>query len=621
MEIVEKFIEVNKLAWIATHLEIYKNHLNAFQAFCKEENETLVFDSIKEEFIEGAASIVYKYEGEERFTHEDNTDILVLHDDEWYHEDSLCYYDIVFVDADDCFAHISQCISGIINSRGHEGLFLKREHNYIQFNGMYYISEDVANDNGIYFCCDHDEWYDSNVEGCQECNEDGNNGDLFEYHSDHREDFTNEETHFRVGFEVEKEDEDLQKEECAIELFENTGWAKEKDGSLDDDSGFELVSPTYDLFSDKIIESFNKVTKYLNAGFSGNCGGHINYSIRGMEPIEMLKTVEGYLPLLYCMYQHRLHNRFCAAKKAELLYSDGDKYQAVALKDNRIEFRIFSAVKSQKHLEWRLELMKIFANHPRTQVHEVLRDLCCKGSDLHKHLLKIFTLDQLQEKINLFIKYSLEIEEINLKNMINDSYTFNENEKPILPPPMHVFKIGDVVSIKSGETLTVGGVEYPDSLGIIINMDRTHATLCFGSVLESFGFKDKGDRHTLTLRKKDLIFMEEFGNKVDLGSINYNNYMANRSLNELGFSIGQIVEVHSFCDGAEEAVIGSHVRIIEYMNRPPHRLNVIVQNLDGSDFANHSSHYYMSTNQIRPISIPFEGFQVGSMVIRNLTEF
>ncbi len=602
MEIIEKFIEENNLGEIS-HEEIYNNHFDSFENFCSAEGIDLAYDSLNDEFIEKDNSICYLYMGNTLYTQKDNCDELIIFNDEFYHEDSLEHYGIIFSEFDECYTNKKDCEYGVIGMHGNEGWFLD-SNNYIEVDNIYYVNSDIAEENGLSYCGEHDEYYHID-NSCDECDNDSEHGEyLFEYHSDYRKSLTKDETHFRIGFEVEKEDKEIKELDGAYELFQQTGWAKEHDGSLDGESGFELVSPTFDLFDENIIDSFNKVTPYLNASFSSACGGHINYSIAELSPEQTFKTIEGYIPLLYAMYQNRLSNTYCLAKKAELMYNEGDKYQAIALKDNRIEFRIFPAVKSQKHLEWRLGLMKIFANHPRTNVHEVLRDLCSTGSDLHKHLLKIFSLEDLQNKINLFIKYTLEIEEINLKNMINEAFIYNENETPILPPPTHIFKIGDAVTIKMNPTLTINGEDTNNCIGIIEETYDNEVRILFASNVYRGSYGAFGSRWAKVYKKTQINYLPQFGNLIELTKLNYTDYKRNKAVaaNRLDetLKVGDIVEIMFTTSSphTSDVEVGQRVRILEINNG----MSISVNNLDDSNFRNGSIRYYLDPIQVRRVN-------------------
>lgn len=99
----------------------------------------------------------------------------------------------------------------------------------------------------------------------------------------------------------------------------------------------------------------------------------------------------GYLPLLYAIYKTRTKASYCAGKEKDEMKYSRDKYQAVRVLDNRIEFRIFPAVKNVSTLAWRIELLRYMAKNPTASPVQVVNDLCDKRTKLHKLFLQIFT--------------------------------------------------------------------------------------------------------------------------------------------------------------------------------------------------------------------------------------
>jgi len=65
---------------------------------------------------------------------------------------------------------------------------------------------------------------------------------------------------YYIGYEIEKEDTDV-KLSININDFENKcyGWKKEKDGSLDCEKGYELISPKLEL-----NVAFDEIMDYIN---------------------------------------------------------------------------------------------------------------------------------------------------------------------------------------------------------------------------------------------------------------------------------------------------------------------------------------------------------------------
>ena len=140
---------------------------------------------------------------------------------------------------------------------------------------------------------------------------------------------------FFVGFEIEKEDKEV-KESIDIDDFEdeNPNWRKEKDGSLDDESGYELISPCYELNIDEIkkdIESSSTIVEHINAEKSNRCGGHINISESGLTGRELFEKIEGYTPLFHALYYKRTETRYSKGKSNKDLKESSEWYLALVV--------------------------------------------------------------------------------------------------------------------------------------------------------------------------------------------------------------------------------------------------------------------------------------------------
>lgn len=173
---------------------------------------------------------------------------------------------------------------------------------------------------------------------------------------------------FFIGFEIEKEDKEV-KESIDIDDFEdeNPNWRKEKDGSLDDESGYELISPCYELNVDEIkkdIESSKTIVEHINAKKSNSCGGHINISESGLTGKELFEKIEGYTPLFHALYYKRTETRYSKGKSNKDLKESGEKFQSVKIHSNRVEYRIVSAVPNLNTLLWRARLLKYILENP-----------------------------------------------------------------------------------------------------------------------------------------------------------------------------------------------------------------------------------------------------------------
>jgi hypothetical protein len=224
-------------------------------------------------------------------------------------------------------------------------------------------------------------------------------------------------TETKIGFEVEKEDGSILEDINAKDLFDESGWAAVSDGSLGS-GGFELVSPIFDLHGTNFCAEFSEVKKYLNADSSENCGGHINYSNELETPKKMAESISGYLPLLYAMYPKRIQKRWCIMKPKNELLESSDKYQAVCMKRNRIEFRIFPAVKNIDQLVWRAELIKIFDLNRCESESEVLSTICDHSTDLNKHLRKVYTdLEKFTAMVQRVVFHIVNVEKIEVNEL------------------------------------------------------------------------------------------------------------------------------------------------------------------------------------------------------------
>ena len=296
-------------------------------------------------------------------------------------------------------------------SRRDEGYFSAEDS--VFFGENYYADDSVANNHGIYWSDRRGEYYDSNYESDDD-DDDSNDDDDDDqssqnanYQSLSRRDKSTEKTVCRIGFEVEKEDEDA----CGIHyraLYDRTGWGKERDGSLNERIGYELVSPTFDLFTNDMDNDIKDpdLIMLINGKHSSSCGGHINISHTKYSPDELFEGISGFIPLLYSMYENRLDQYYSQAKKKQEYFFSKEKRSSFFIKDNRVELRLPPAVKSVKNLLWRRDLMRIIMQNINASEVDVLKMIVNQRSKLYKHLRIIYTQSQVLTKIEKFIKYS-----------------------------------------------------------------------------------------------------------------------------------------------------------------------------------------------------------------------
>jgi hypothetical protein len=223
-----------------------------------------------------------------------------------------------------------------------------------------------------------------------------------------------------MGFEVEKEDREV-RNSCYHDDLPNH-WTKERDGSLSDSSGFELISPVYNFFDvlhEQDIAASNLLTNHINAKHSKACGGHIHIGSKLYTTEQIFEGISSFLPVLYSLYETRLDVNYCKAKKKHE-YLNRDKYSAVYVRDTTVEFRIFPAVKSVDNLKWRIDLLRIMVRNFGKSERDVLTMLCDRKSLLHEHLLKVINADKMLQKVALFVKYSSIYNDTNLDDQSTD---------------------------------------------------------------------------------------------------------------------------------------------------------------------------------------------------------
>ena len=281
--------------------------------------------------------------------------------------------------------------------RNCEEYFYDPYDNRISINDEYYVNCSTAEECG--FINGRRGWRHEDDE--YDCVDDCNAS----YHELSRINKFDNSAEFTIGFEIEKEDDDAGMIHYE-DLYDETKWIKEHDGSLDDDTGYELVSPAFNLYNDdleKDINSDERLTRLINADMSTSCGGHINLASKDYTPEQLFEGLSSFFPLLYSLYDGRLDKTYSKAKKKHKYY-DRDKYSALFIKDNVLEFRIFSAVKNVSNLMWRRDLMRIMCNTVNVSELDVLRMLLNHKSDLYIHLRKVYSQDKLISKIEGFVK-------------------------------------------------------------------------------------------------------------------------------------------------------------------------------------------------------------------------
>jgi hypothetical protein len=220
---------------------------------------------------------------------------------------------------------------------------------------------------------------------------------------------------FSIGFEAEKEDLDVKTSEY-ISDFERKCqyWRKENDSSLDEDSGFELISPIFPLDADYIkshIMGNDVLLNHINANTSLSCGGHMTVSKLGTSADKLFDSISGYVPIFFSMYWGRIKNDYCLSADKQTLKHTSSR-RAIYLKHDRIEFRLFSAIKNLNQLEFRLKLMQYIFNNP-TEDYDTARKNIIKERNLFPYTKEKFNFMITRSKVYAIdYKFSVNSEQI-----------------------------------------------------------------------------------------------------------------------------------------------------------------------------------------------------------------
>ena len=304
----------------------------------------------------------------------------------------------------------------------------------VDIDGIYY-DEDALDYNGYHYLQDLEEWSDNdaywheNEDAYFSYPERSQNFTRGYHNGSHKMKIFDDVAEYKIGYEIEKED-DYILESIDIEEFEEETdyiWRKEEDSSLNS-NGFELVSPTFEFDTEKIFDLINEnqiLKTHINAKFSTRCGGHINLSKNGCNGEEVFNLVCGYTPLLYSLYYGRVDKNYSKGKSNKDLKNDNEKYQAIKIHNNRIEFRIFSAVPNVETLLWRTKLIEKMLQHPTADVRTAYWHIKTKFKTL---LAEVYDSQKFEILNNRIVENTLKFEGVDLtKTRKNDNNNNNKN--------------------------------------------------------------------------------------------------------------------------------------------------------------------------------------------------
>lgn len=348
------------------------------------------------------------------WVHEDET---VIHDESEYHELPILhshrsYWNIVRSHASQWVCTQSDYVHhGFIDRYGNEDYFFDpHDEYYTDGNGNYYLSSDVVQGMGM------------EIDDC------GYVCEPRKYRADygHFSDVDKSDGAIcTFGIEVEKEDEDAMESATAQTLYDSYGWAKERDGSLCSDKGFEFVSPIYSLDD---LKQFKQdiavpiIKQHLDADYDrDSCGGHITVSHKEYTSDELFEGMTGAFPLIYALYPFRTRQSYCEAKSKRTMGSNPTKYSSFYQKNSRLlEFRIFPAFRSADNALWRIELIQILIKNINKSESEWLSMIVNRKSVIHRHLAKMYAKygknpdTGIMDLVSRFVKFSKEYNHVNL---------------------------------------------------------------------------------------------------------------------------------------------------------------------------------------------------------------
>jgi hypothetical protein len=209
------------------------------------------------------------------------------------------------------------------------------------------------------------------------------------------------------GIEVEKTDATQQQIGDAWKILDETGWAKERDGSLGS-YGYEMVSPILPLFDvERIQKAIEPVRAWINANCDEKCGGHITLSKKGVTTEDLLKQFKHFAPVLYSLYPKRCTNEYCMAREWNKYFTYREKRSAFFMKDyqeainGRLEIRLFSRIKTEKDIQWRIELLQMFFNNKECNLNQFVQKIACSENDFYIHFRKAYSHERIAEKLRL----------------------------------------------------------------------------------------------------------------------------------------------------------------------------------------------------------------------------
>lgn len=191
---------------------------------------------------------------------------------------------------------------------------------------------------------------------------------------------------YRIGLEIEKSGWPIPAvRESTRPLVEQLGWVFERDGSVP--NGFELITPVYDLMEDTLLTHIDAAAPFINVPAIQNAGGHISFSVNGLNDHQLLEKMKGWVPFILSLYRYRLSNNYAKVTTFER-FKDRSRH-ALHCKSEYIEFRIVGPVKSVGQLKWRIRLFRHIALNLDMSFEKIISEATKIGSPLNELLMQL----------------------------------------------------------------------------------------------------------------------------------------------------------------------------------------------------------------------------------------
>ena len=266
---------------------------------------------------------------------------------------------------------------------------------YVEYGDYYYVSSGEASGYYVYcdecrFCEDIQEevladdahsgrdgyyyFYEDNIPSDDECQIRG-------YHSTSEFLDLTDGSQFKIGIEIEKDNFNGSSQTGDAVPMHRAIAGYETDSSC----GVEAIThilPLEDIDTStkaqEVFEMLDEAELIINSEVNENCGGHMTFSVRGYSDGHVvLEGIKPYLSIVYAMFKERLNGRYCSNNKKGKR-GENTKYSPLNVKGDRVEIRLYGAIRSVEQLKLRYRLMYEILNHginKCTRFEQFLKDI------------------------------------------------------------------------------------------------------------------------------------------------------------------------------------------------------------------------------------------------------